>query len=68
MDKQGMCGAAVAVESDGASYLRCQSVTEVQDGGVVVVRALVQTHVILQGVPQLRDKQTNRRGKNKRKM
>lgn len=28
-------------ESDGGSYLRCQSVTEVQDGGVVIVRPLV---------------------------
>lgn len=63
MDKRGMYAAAVSraperqAESDGASYLRCQSVTEVQDGGVVIVRALVETHVVLQGVPQLGDKQ-----------
>lgn len=63
MDKHGLCAAAVSgaparrLESDGASYLRCQSVTEVQDGGVVIVRALVETHVVLQGVPQLGGKQ-----------
>lgn len=63
MDKRRMYAAAVdgapdrQAESDGASYLRCQSVTEVQDRGVVIVRALVETHVVLQRVPQLRDKQ-----------
>lgn len=74
MDKRGMYAAAVSgaperqAESDGASYLRCQSVTEVQDGGVVIVRALVETHVVLQGVPQLGDKQMWKKAENKKKI
>lgn len=73
MDKFGMYAAAVSraperqAESDGASYLRCQSVTEVQDGGVVIVRTLVETHVVLQGVPQLRDKQIGKKKNRKPK-
>lgn len=68
MDKRRVYAAAVdgaperQAKSDGAAYLRCQPVTEVQDGGVVIVRALVETHVILQGVPQLRDKQMGKPG------
>lgn len=68
MDKLRMYVAAAPErqeESDGASYLRCQSVTEVQDWRVVIVRALVETHVVFQGVPQLEDKQMGKKEEEK---
>ena len=43
------------------SNLRRHSVTEIQDGNIVVVRSLVQTQIVLQRVFQLKDRQTHTR-------
>lgn len=51
----GNGGAERETEREG-SNLRCQSVTEIQDGHVVIVGPLVQTQIILQRVFQLTDK------------